>query len=94
VPGLPQWLHSGRALCELGIRTLRDEVEEFPELGREPLVIEAHTALQVALAALDAIGERPDATRLAEAEAAFARARHAVAEARHRIDAFRQARAG
>jgi hypothetical protein len=90
----PQWLHSGRAVCELGIRTLRNEIDEYPELGREPLVIEAHTALKLALAALDAIGERPHAARLAEAQAAFSRARDAVAAARGRIDALRQARTG
>jgi hypothetical protein len=91
---MPQWLIAGRALCELGIRTLRDEIDEFPDLGREPQVIEAHTSLHVALAALDRVPERPTPEVLAEAQAACARAQHAIAAARARIALHRQTRAG
>ena len=86
------WLIAARNLCELGIRTLRDEIDEYPELRREPQVIEAHTALHLALGALDGLGERPDARALAEAQEACARAQQAIAAARHRIAAARQAR--
>jgi hypothetical protein len=87
-----QWLIAGRALCELGIRTLRDEVGDNPDLGREPVVIAAHTALVVALDALEAVASRPGPPALAEAHAACARAQEAVAQARAAIESVRTLR--
>ena len=87
-----QWLISARSMCELGVRTLRDEIEDHPEIGREPVVIEAHTSLVVALGALDAAAARPATGTLAEAQEACARAQQAVARARAAIHQLRAQR--
>lgn len=88
------WVSAGRAVCELGIRTLRDEIAEDAELGREPLVIAAHTALVVALESLDQLGRRPEAAALTAAHDELGRAQQAVAQARAFIDQVRRQRAG